>query len=238
MNSIGNKKVFWLNVTNDYDVGVNDNLNRYASKYDNLYVIDWKSISSGHPEYFIADGIHLTSKGKTAFVKAIYDSIYNVYLEEYNKKKQDIINNYEEKQKQKITFYGNSLLINAYEGLEQNFNAAEIITNSEYDYELLKKELEVKINNNTLSNKVVLMFDKSSGLTVDNYKKIINLCAEYNLYIVSIDLDLNEIKGENVTIIDFNEEFKNNNDYYLADRIHLSEKGNKKLNELIVEIIK
>jgi hypothetical protein len=35
-----------------------------------------------------------------------------------------------------------------------------------------------------------------------------------------------------------NEEFENNNDYYLADRIHLSEKGNKKLNELIVDIIK
>ena len=59
MSNLGNRKVFWLNVTNDYSVGVNANLNSYASRFNNLYVIDWNSISSGHPEYFIAeDGLY------------------------------------------------------------------------------------------------------------------------------------------------------------------------------------
>lgn len=238
MKSIGNRKVFWLNVTNDNDVGVNDDLVRYASKYKNLYVIDWNSISKGHYDYFVADGIHLTAKGKKAFVNAIYDSIYKVYLDEYNSKKQAIINKYEEKQNQKITFIGNSLLINTYDLLENNFPAAEIITNSDYNYESLRKEIISKINSNSLSHRLVLLFDKNSNLTLEHYEKIIELCSENKIYIVTIDIELNSLTSEKVEIIDFTTVLKNNKDYYMADGIHLSQKGNEKLNELLKSSIK
>ena len=238
MKSIGNRKVFWLNVTNDNDVRVNDDLVRYASKYKNLYVIDWNSISKGHYDYFIADGIHLTAKGKKAFVNAIYDSIYKVYLDEYNLEKQAIIDEYEEKQNQKITFIGNSLLINTYDLLEKNFPFAEIITNSDYNYESIRKELIKKINSNSLSHRLVLLFDKNSNMTLDDYKKIIELCLDHKIYIITIDIELNSLISKNVEIIDFTTELKNNKDYYMADGIHLSQKGNEKLNELLLEEIK
>jgi hypothetical protein len=232
MSNLGNRKVFWLNVTNDYSVGVNANLNSYASRFNNLYVIDWNSISSGHPEYFIADGIHLTYEGKKAYVKAIYDSIYKVYLDEYNEKKQSIMEEYEQKQNEKITFIGNSILINAYNYLDDGLLKYEFITNPEYDYDSLKKELENKINNNELSNKIVFAFDKSSSLTLENYRKIIKTCSDYKIKIISIDNELKNLASENVEVIDFTTE----ENYYLADGIHLSKTGNQKLNELILKI--
>ena len=232
MSNLGNRKVFWLNVTNDYSVGVNANLNSYASRFNNLYVIDWNSISSGHPEYFIADGIHLTYEGKKAYVKAIYDSIYKVYLDEYNEKKQSIMEEYEQKQNEKITFVGNSILINAYNYLDDGLLKYEFITNPEYDYDSLKKELENKINNNEFSNKIVFAFDKSSSLTLENYREIIKICSDHKIKIISIDNDLKKLASENVEVIDFTTE----ENYYLADGIHLSKTGNQKLNELILKI--
>ena len=232
MSNLGNRKVFWLNVTNDYSVGVNANLNSYASRFNNLYVIDWNSISSGHPEYFIADGIHLTYEGKKAYVKAIYDSIYKVYLDEYNEKKQSIMEEYEQKQNEKITFVGNSILINAYNYLDNELLKYEFITNSEYDYALLKRELENKINNNEFSNKIVFAFDKSSSLTLENYREIIKICSDHKIKIISIDNELKKLASENVEVIDFTTE----ENYYLADGIHLSKTGNQKLNELILKI--
>lgn len=232
MSNLGNRKVFWLNVTNDYSVGVNANLNSYASRFNNLYVIDWNSISSGHPEYFIADGIHLTYEGKKAYVKAIYDSIYKVYLDEYNEKKQSIMEEYEQKQNEKITFVGNSILINAYNYLDNELLKYEFITNSEYDYALLKRELENKINNNELSNKIVFAFDKSSSLTLENYREIIKICSDHKIKIISIDNELKKLASENVEVIDFTTE----ENYYLADGIHLSKIGNQKLSELILKI--
>ena len=234
MSNLGNRKVFWLNVTNDYSVGVNANLNSYASRFNNLYVIDWNSISSGHPEYFVADCIHLTYEGKKAYVKAIYDSIYKVYLDEYNEKKQSIMEEYEQKQNEKIIFVGNSILINAYNYLDNELLKYEFITNSEYDYALLKRELENKINNNELSNKIVFAFDKSSSLTLENYREIIKICSDHQIKIISIDNELKKLTSENVEVIDFITE----ENYYLADGVHLSKTGNQKLNELILKITK
>jgi hypothetical protein len=48
--------------------------NALVSKYAQLYgafLIDWSSISLGHPEYFAPDGVHLVSPGVRAYVDAI-----------------------------------------------------------------------------------------------------------------------------------------------------------------------
>ena len=110
----------------------------------------------------------------------------------------------------------------------------EFITNSEYDYALLKRELENKINNNELSNKIVFAFDKSSSLTLENYREIIEICSDHKIKIISIDNHLKKLASENVEIVDFITE----ENYYLADGVHLSKTGNQKLNELILKITK
>ncbi len=42
-----------------------------ASQYSNVRIIDWNSISDGHPEYFAPDGVHLVPAGVAAYVAEI-----------------------------------------------------------------------------------------------------------------------------------------------------------------------
>lgn len=44
---------------------------KYAQKYSQASVVDWRKISEGHPEYFAPDGVHLVPEGINAYVSAI-----------------------------------------------------------------------------------------------------------------------------------------------------------------------
>lgn len=230
--SIGNRKIFWVTVTNDRDVNVNNSLYEYSKLFNNFYTIDWHIASSNHPEYFVADGIHLTPIGRAAYTNVIYDTIYNTYLNEYKMQKEALIKEHESKQNEKISFIGNSMLINAYENLQVKFPLSEVITNQDYTFDTIKKDLEDKITNNTLSKKVVFVFDNNSYLTKEEYEKLIKLCENYEVYIVTSNTKL-DIINSNVKIIDFYQELSTNDNYYMPDRIHLSGTGNKALNDII-----
>ena len=99
--TIEGRQIFWMNATNDGDVHVNARIQKFADKYENVHVIDWETISKGHPEYFVADGIHLTMDGRKAYVKAIYDEIYNYYLNDFKSQKEKILQEREEELKNK-----------------------------------------------------------------------------------------------------------------------------------------
>lgn len=236
----GDRHIFWLTVTNDKDVNVNKELFKLSKKYNNVHIIDWETISKDHNEYFYADGIHLTGKGREVYTKAIYDSIYNIYLEDYKTKKEELMNNYEKKQKNKVTFYGNDILLNIYSDIQEKFSNAQFNINKEYNYELLKREIEKSIENDTLTNKLVFSFDNLSKLNGPDYKKLIDLCSDKEIYVVAftqkIYNDLSKI--ENIKVINFYEEIKKHSEYLMVDGIHLTEKGNKALNQILNKNIK
>lgn len=96
MQTLTGKQVFWVTCTN-YPAQ-NEALKEYAEGYDNLHIIDWATISAGHDEYFVADGIHLQTEGMTVYAQVIMDSIYDVYIEELEAQRAEL-----EKQKQEIS---------------------------------------------------------------------------------------------------------------------------------------
>lgn len=49
----------------------NELIARLAAEFPNAHVIDWSAASAGHPEYFVKDGIHLSTRGIAAFTSAI-----------------------------------------------------------------------------------------------------------------------------------------------------------------------
>ena len=49
----------------------NDLISRISARYSNVRVIDWASISEGHPEYFAPDGVHLVATGVQVYVAEI-----------------------------------------------------------------------------------------------------------------------------------------------------------------------
>ncbi len=220
------RKIFWINTTNN--ISFNNNLKQLSKDFGNLYVIDWKTISNGHSEYFYADGIHLTEPGRVAYTNALYDAIYNVYLEEYNKNKEQIIKGHEEELKNKITFYGNGILLNAFDYIQNDFKNEKFVINKEFDYKSLKKEVEEALNSNSLNYKVVFALDSSIKLNKAEQESLIELCSDHQVYILYInDIEDYVFDYENVKTMNFYKEIKNNKNYLMADGIHLTDEGNK-----------
>lgn len=233
LQTIENRQVFWVTVTNDWEVNVNSDLTNFASKHDNVRIIDWNSISQGHYDYFVADGIHLTPVGRQAYAQAIYDSIYNMYLEEYNKKKDAIISKHEDQLKTKIGFYGNDLLLNAFKDIQENFSDAKYMIDSDLTYEKLIEEIKNEIEDKSLNHRIVFAFDNSLELSNEQYNEIIDLCKEHEIYIIKMNDKKIEVDNDLVTIINFYKEIKTNNNYLMADKVHLTQEGNKALSEII-----
>lgn len=222
------KQVFWITVINDHKIHMNDKLKEFAGRYENLHIIDWQAIASNHPEYFYSDGIHLTETGRVAYTEAIYNSIYQVYLEEYRIKKEEIMNKFEEA-KTKIIFYGNDILLNAYEDIQNDYQNAKFMGHTDFTYEILKEDLEKEIE--TLPESIVFAFDTQLPLSSLQYQHIIELCEKRKIYILSmneqITQDLGNLQSDNLIVIPFYPE----EDYFMADKIHLTEKGNQALRE-------
>lgn len=232
------RQVFWLNTTNNETA--NANLSSLAADYKNLHVIDWASISAGHKEYFYADGIHLTATGRGVYTQVIYDAIYQEYLNEYKEKKASIISAHEEEQKNKISFYGNTLLLNSFDYVEKDFTNASFTTNKEYTYKSLKKDLETALKNNTLTNKVVFVFDNTTNIKTTEYEELLELCKNNELYILATNKTIASLSLKNysnLTIMDFTKELKKHPKYFLADGKHLSDQGNKALSNFLREKI-
>ena len=53
----------------------NQLINTYAEKYLQTVVVDWNSLSRGHPEYFGPDGVHLVQAGVDVYVSAILEAL-------------------------------------------------------------------------------------------------------------------------------------------------------------------
>lgn len=231
------RDIFWLTVTNDRDVNVNGELKQLSDMYDNVYIIDWEEISKGHYEYFIADGIHLTPKGREVYTNVLYDFIYNMYLEKYTKQKEDLIKEYEEKQKSKITFFGNDILLNVFSNIESDYIDNKFIIDKEFSFESIKTKLEEEINNNSLNYNVVFAFDSIANLKEEDYKVLIEVCKDRKVYILKTNNQTLDLDNE-VTIIDYYNELQNHKEYLMPDNIHLTEEGNKALGKLLKESIR
>ena len=236
MNTIGDRHVFLVNVTNDYEVNVNSDYVYYAATHDNVDLIDWYSASLGHSEYFYADGIHLNPTGQVAYANVVYDSIYNYYLNEFNEKKNKLISEHENLMKQKISFYGNDLLLNVFDELQINYPDAKYNIDPNYDFDSLLKTINKEKSNGNLNYKLIFAFDNSIDLDEEKYNQLIEACSGHKIYIFSMNPNL-KIVNENVSFVNFSDEVKNRN-YLLADKIHLNKEGNVSLINGFKDILK
>lgn len=221
--------VFWLNATHaDYDTN-NAELEKYVKNHQNIHILDWESVIKEHPEYLYKDYIHLRPGGFKPYAEFIEQGIFNYYLENYNAEKEKSINEYKKKQPEKINFYGNELLINSYSLIQNDFEESKFEADKDFNY---NKLLELLKNDSKLPNKLVFVFDNQAKININDYKKIIEVFNEHTFYIVS--LNSLKLEGDNINIIELNLD----EDDYLSDKIHLSKKGNKKLKEKIIEVLK
>lgn len=237
MDLLSDRTVFWINTTNY--TKVNDSLKELATKYNNLHIIDWYSLSEGHKDWFYADGIHLPPTGRKEYTNIVYNAILNVYKEEFKNKKAELIKAHQEELRNKMAFYGNDILFYNFETLQTNYADAKFIVNKDFSYKSLKESIEKSISENTLSKKIVIAFDNSTVISTKEYQELIELCKDSKIYLVSSGKPLDSLGNyENVTIINFYNKIQKNKDYLMADGIHLTEKGNEALNKLLNDTLK
>lgn len=242
MKTIGSdREVFWLTVTNDYQVNINDTLKEYAEEYENLHIIDWEEISMGHEEYFYADGLHLTATGQIAYSEAIYNAVSDVFSKKFNYKREEILKKHEEELKSRYTFYGNDLLINIASNITIPTDKVLYLTNKNYTFKSLKEEITNSINNKTLNYKVIFAFDNQTSFTKEEYEELIELCnkeTEHEIYIVSTSEELTKTLSSinNINIIDFYQEIKIHDDYLMIDKVHLTNEGNIAISNMLSDL--
>ena len=224
----GDRKMFWITTTNKKTAYINSQLKEEAKSNKNMYIIDWEQEAIGHNDYFIADKIHLTSKGKAAYSKFIYDEVLRVYREELKNKKQEMLDKRDDKERSKLNFYGNDLLLNSFEYLKNSFEDSNYNID-EYTYEALYNKLKDEVSNNSLSDNFVLLFDSRFKITESEYKKLIDLLNGKKVYVLFIDSRYN-LKYKDVNIIDFDLE-----DSLAVDKVHLTNEGSEKLSLKIKE---
>jgi len=235
MEEIGDRKVFWVNATNpDYDT-FNASLKEIAGKHDNIHIIDWISVANAHPEYLIKDKVHPSVRGCKVFAETIYNAIYQNYLEEFNTQKNKKIKQHDLKEKSKITFIGNDLLLEIYDLLQKKYSDSEYIIDKDFNYKSLEKTIKSKILDKSLSNNVVLVLNTEAKISQNEYKNISELCKEYNIYITITN---SNISLEGINTINFYNDINKNKDYVKFDGVHLTNEGSKALTQSIDNILK
>lgn len=232
MDLLTDRTVFWINTTNM--PSVNESLNELSTKYSNLHIIDWYTLSQGQKDWFYSDGIHLPPKGREEYTNIVYNAIYNVYKDNFKTKKDELIKEHKEELKNKTMFYGNDILFYNFEAIQTNFSDAKFEVKKEFSYLDLKASIEKAIAEDTLSKKIVIAFDNSTIISTKEYQELIELCKDSKLYIVSSGKPLDSLsKYDNVEVINFYSKIQKNKDYLMADGIHLTEKGNEALLKLL-----
>lgn len=232
MDLLTDRTVFWINTTNM--PSVNESLNELSTKYSNLHIIDWYTLSQGQKDWFYSDGIHLPPKGRKEYTNIVYNAIYNVYKDNFKTKKDELIKEHKEELKNKTMFYGNDILFYNFEAIQTNFSDAKFEVKKEFSYLDLKASIEKAIAEDTLSKKIVIAFDNSTIISTKEYQELIELCKDSKLYIVSSGKPLDSLsKYDNVEVINFYSKIQKNKNYLMADGIHLTEKGNEALLKLL-----
>ena len=237
MDIVENREVYWINSVGADDPKFNSRFEEFAKNYSNIHIVDWEGAASGHSEYFYADGIHPKGLGINVYVNTIYDTIYDNMMMQYEQKKNELLQSKEQEEKKKLIFYGNDVLVHSYELLNQKFENSLFVANTTNNKKNIFNDLKERVQNNTLEYRIVFLFDKEISISEDEYRKIIDLCRDYEIYICNFSSLKYSFHYDNVKVIDFYSEFKRHEDYYIHDKIHLSKKGNNILvNKLWLEL--
>lgn len=237
----GDRDVFMINASNEKTTHVDGMIDRIAETHPNVHKIDWLNTSSGHKDYFVNDGVHLTGEGQKAYVEMIRQAVYDLYLERFEKERDELINKHEAEMNSRIAFFGNELLLGIFGKLDAEYAGAGFNTADKSDFELLKNQIEACLVEGQLPPKLVFVFDNSFKLNKKEMAELTKLTSGSKLIVLELNnkfLGQTEVDSDSLVQIDFGAEIKAHPEYQMADRKHLTDAGNARAAELISEALK
>ncbi len=79
IDSIGSdRQIYWVNTYGpglSWYADVNAVISTLAAANSNVTLVDWASVGMAHPEYFAADGIHMSNEGYNAFAQMMSNAV-------------------------------------------------------------------------------------------------------------------------------------------------------------------
>lgn len=218
MEIVEGRQVFWIDAVGADDSQFNKRFEEFAKNYNNLHIIHWEEASRGHPDWFWSDGIHIIEDGVDAFCGLIYDSIYSYYLDQYEAMFEEAKARSEAQKDKRIAFYGDDVLIDAYDHLSKVFDQALYNTKNDYDPDALYEDLKKRSEEGRLEKTLIFLFE---DMRKGDYEKIVTMCEGHRIIIVDLNGSL-YINDTDVEIIDFAKVCKENKDYLGLEKGKLS----------------
>ena len=142
-------------------------------------------ISKDHPEYFYADGIHLSAEGRRAYCDAVLSAVSEPYLNEWRANKAAAEAQYEAYRSRMVSFFGNDLLTNVYPLIEEDYPYGSFKTYEQFDAGQLMADIRSAAAGLTLADKVVLLLDDTAVTEQGALKQLAELCGDRKLFLVT-----------------------------------------------------
>ncbi|MCR5796214.1 MAG: acyltransferase [Solobacterium sp.] len=231
------KTVFWVNATGADYPDFNEKLYALAERHDNVHVIDWVSVVNEHPDYIVSDGVHPSPVGCKKYAESVYEAICDYYMNQMFKEREETIREHEEKEKGRIAFIGNDLLLGVYGQLQESHPDSEFIIDGSFTAGTLISTLRERTASGDIAHNIVILPDSSIQLSAADLQTIAETCADHCVYIADLYGTMGS-DAENVRIISFSSQLKEHEDYMSYDEIHLSDAGNEALKETVENAIK
>ena len=224
-----NIQVFWMTVCNNTskDVWCNDDIRTVCRNYDNAHLIDWEVISKGHRDWFGPDGLHMSPTGAYYYGSYVYEAIHGYYVEKYEAIRQAVLDEYNELEDSKYSFYGNDLLLSLNNKLYDSFTESSFTVLETGDFDALKGKLNEDMTAGVLSRNVVLILGPNEIYTDEEMTELTDMLKDRKLTVISYgDTDYTEIlSGKDVSYINLGYMYDDWKTYFHPDRIHLNENG-------------
>ena len=231
------RTIFWVNATGADYPDFNEKLYALAERHDNVHVIDWVSVVNEHPDYIVSDGVHPSPTGCGKYAEAVYEAICDYYMNQMFAEREETIREHEEKEKNRIAFIGNDLLLGVYDLLQGEHPDSEFIIDGSFTANTLIGTLREKVTSGSIAHNIVILPDSSIQFSAADLQTIAETCADHNVYIADLYGTMGS-DAENVHIISFSSQLKEHEDYMTYDEIHLSDAGNEALKEAVENAVK
>ncbi|MBP3891535.1 MAG: acyltransferase [Solobacterium sp.] len=231
----GDRYVYWLTTTNDWQFENSGTIREMGLEFHNVTVIDWGAYAQDHENYFYVDGIHLTDEGRKAYCQYILDTIdadlkgRKVYKESGDR----------------VVGIGEAYVLSALEYLNQGLEDCYIIAQENLNVSAVEQAIQSLRELEDIPSKVFLSLGNAETISQEELKHILELLPESKVLIVKIpglkenetNQNIDAIVGNypNVTVASWEHMYQEHPEYFVADRIHLNEEGNRAFAKFVID---
>ena len=233
----GDRYIYWLTITNDWQFPNNEMIRSLGEEHDNVTVLDWEVYSADHDEYFYYDGIHLTPDGRSAYANYVLESISKDLLQRKLA---------EEKEKQ-VMGIGDGFMLTSVDYLKSSLEELYMIAGEDLNYENVLSEIQTLKDNDALPSRVFIAIGNDETINVPTLRSLLDSLSGCKITLIKLPVLKDNQTNKNidsviagypdVNLLSWENKYQENPEYFTPDRIHFNDTGSKAFAEFILEAL-